>query len=175
MEKLISNETELDLTKIGLYQIVGGALGPLIVLWVIIFRKPILTDLPVYIFLLIVSFLVFAYSIFCGILCLKTKKNALVHSLTNQILQAIGFAVMGFTFKYVAGFYLTIGLNFTDSIEFGFGIGISVFHFDFNSQSDIIKVDLNLVALALIFWIDKLMRKVKKEVATRQTSSIGDK
>lgn len=171
MENQISKETESDLTKLGLYQIVGGAVGILIIIWSI-YKTQLLTGLTVLIYLFILLF--FAYSIFCGTLCLKTKKNALGHSLTNQILQVIGFAMMGFAFKYVAGFYLTIGLDLTDSVSFGFGAGISKFDFNFNNEKDRLEVDFNLVAFAIIYWIDKLMKKVKEEAAIRQASSIGD-
>ena len=123
----------------------------------------------VYLFIL----LFFAYSIFCGTLCLKTKKNALGHSLTNQILQVIGFAIMGFAFNYVSGLYLTIGLDLTDSIKLDFGAGISKFDFNLNNEKDRLEVDFNLVAFAVIFWINKLMKKVKEEAIIIQTSSIG--
>jgi hypothetical protein len=171
MEKQISQETESDLTKLGLYQIVGGAVGILIIIWDI-YKSQLLTGLTVLVYLFIL--LLFAYSILCGTLCLKTKKNALAYSLTNQILQVIGFAMMGLAFKYVAGFYLTIGVELTDSVNLGFGIGISKFNFNFNNEKDRLEVDFNLVAFALIYWIDRLMKKVKEEVAIRQISSIGD-
>lgn len=170
MEQLISKEIESDLTKLGLYQIAGGAIGLLIILWSI-YKSPLLTGLTILVYLFILLF--FSYSIFCGISCLKSKKNALRHSLTNQILQVIGFAMMGFAFKYVAGFYLTIGLNLTDSIKFGFDAGISKLDFNFNNEEDRLEFDFNLVAFALIYWIDKLMKKVKEEAVIRQISSIG--
>lgn len=81
--------------------------------------------------------------------------------------------MMGFAFKYVAGFYLTIGLNLTDSIKFGFDAGISKLDFNFNNEEDRLEFDFNLVAFALIYWIDKLMKKVKEEAVIRQISSIG--
>ena len=171
MENLISKETEADLTKLGLYQIFGGAVGILIVVWGI-YKSTILTGLTVLVYLFILLF--FVYSIFCGSLCLKTKKNALKHSMTNQILQVIGFAMLGFAFKYVAGFYFTIGLDLTDTINFGFGAGISKFDFNFNNEKDRLEVDLNLIAFSLIYWIDKLIKKVKEEAAIRQASSIGE-
>jgi hypothetical protein len=171
MEKLISKETESALTKLGLYQIIGGAVGVLVILWGI-FNTPLLTGITVLVYLLILLF--FAYSIFCGILCLKAKTNALGHSLINQILQVFGFAIMGFAFKYVAGFYFTIGLDLTDSIELGFGTGISNFNFNFNNEKDRLEVDFNLIAFALIFWIETLRKKVKEEAIMRQVSSIGD-
>lgn len=170
MKKLISKETESDIIKLGLYQIIGGVVGMLTIFWEM-YRIGLMSGLSVLVYLLIILF--FAYSIFCGILCLKTNENALKYSLANQILQVISFSIMGFAFKYVAGFVLTIGLDLTNSIEFNLGVGISKFKFDFNSLSQRLEVDLNLIAFALIYWIDKLMKKVKEEAEIRQVSSIG--
>ena len=170
MEEFISKDVKSNLTKLGLYQIFGGSVGILIIIWAI-YKSPLLTGLTVLVYLFILLF--FVYSIFCGTLCLKTKKNALGHSLTNQILQVIGFAIMGFAFNYVSGLYLTIGLDLTDSIKLDFGAGISKFDFNLNNEKDRLEVDFNFVAFAVIFWIDKLMKKVKEEAIIIQTSSIG--
>ena len=171
MELLISKNTKSNLYKLGLYQIIGGVLGVLIIIWVI-FKSPAFSELTVLIYLVMVLF--FCYSIFCGTLCIQTKKNALIHSLTNQILQLFGFAVMGYALKYVAGFYLTIGLDLKDSIEFNFGAGISKFDFNINNERERLELDFNLVAFLFIIWIDKIMKKVKEEESFRQTSSIGE-
>ena len=171
MDKLISKETEYELTKLGLYQIFGGTVGIIIIVWSI-YQDSFLTELTLLIYLFILLF--FGYSIFCGILCLKTKPNALGHSLTNQILQVISFAIMGFSFKYIAGFYFTIGLDLTDVVKFDFGLGLSNFSFNLNNEKDRLEIDFNLIALAVIYWIDKLMKKVKEEKSIRQTPSIGE-
>ena len=171
MDKLISKETEYELSKLGLYQIFGGTVGMIIIVWSI-YKDSFLTELTVLIYLFILLF--FAYSIFCGILCLKSKSNALGHSLTNQILQVISVAIMGFSFKYVAGLCFIIGLNLTDIIKFNFGVGISNFAFNLNNEKDRLEIDFNLIALAVIYWIDKLMKKVKEEKSVRETPSIGE-
>ena len=162
MEKQISHETESNLTKLGLYQIVGGAIGLIVIIWNF-FKSDYLNSLTVLIYGIVL--LVFVYSIFCGTLCFKTRDNALRHSLVNQVLQVVGFAMMGFAFQYVAGFYLTIGLDFTNSVAINFGAGISKFDFNFNNEKGRLVVDFNLIAFALIYWIDKLMKKVKEETA----------
>jgi len=171
MENLISKETQSGLTKLGLYQITGGAIGILLIIWSI-YKNRLLAGPTLLIYLIILLF--FSYSIFCGTLCLKLKKNSLGHSLINQILQLIGLAIMGFAFQYVAGFYLTIGLDLTESFKFSFEAGISKFDFNFNNEKETLVFDFNLVAFAVIYWIDKLMKKVKEEEAIRLASSIGE-
>ena len=171
MEVLFSKKIKSDLTKLGLYQIVGGVLGIIIIIWAIL-KIPLLTDLAALVYFIMVLF--FVYSIFCGVLCIKTKKNSLLHSLINQMLQIFGIAIMGYALKYVAGFYLTIGLNLTDSIKFTFGTGFSKFDFNINLEKERLELDFNLIAFAFVYWIDKLMKKVKEEESVRQAFSIGE-
>jgi uncharacterized membrane protein YidH (DUF202 family) len=170
MQKLISKESESDLIKIGLYQVVGGAIGILIILWGM-YKNFSLPDFSILIYLFILLF--FSYSIFCGALCLKERQNALQYSLINQVLQIFGFAIMGFAFKYVAGVYLTINIEMDTSLGIMFGVGISKFQFNFNAENNIFEIDVNLVAIFLIYWIDKLIRRIKEEVAIREASAIG--
>ncbi len=170
MEDQFSKNIKSNLTNLGIYQIIGGAIGLLFIIWTI-FKSPISPIEALLIYLIIVS--LFLYSVFCGILCIKVKKNALNHSLANQILQVFSFAIMGFAFKYVAGFYLTIGLDLADSFNLHFGAGLSKIDFNINNEKKRLEVDFNLVALALIYWIDKLLKKVKEDAAIRQASSIG--
>jgi len=67
-----------DFLKIGWYQIIGGCLGELFILYSLFSPKQVSGyEVLVYIFML----LFFGYSIFCGILCTKHKNNALTHSL----------------------------------------------------------------------------------------------
>jgi hypothetical protein len=171
MKNQISKETILDLVKLGLYQVIGGLMGVFFIIWGIVQSLPF-TTLSVLLYLFILSF--FSYSIYAGILCLKTRKNALTHSLINQVLQLISVALLGFAFQYVAGAYFTIGLDLTESLNLQFGAGISEFDFSLNNNTDRLLVSVNLIALALIYWIDKLMKKVKEEAALRQVSAIGE-
>jgi hypothetical protein len=171
MNKFISKETDSDLTKLGIYQIAGGVLGIVFILWGI-YASSFLAAGALLLYLFILLF--FCYSIFCGILCVKAKKNALAYSLANQILQLLGFAMKGFAFKYIAGFFFSIGLDLTpDSFNVGFGAGISKFELNFNNEEERLEININLVALGFIYWIDKLMKRIKEESTLRQVSSIG--
>jgi hypothetical protein len=170
MSKLISKETESDLLKLGLYQIFGGAIGILLVA-VGIYRDSLIDSFTVLLYILIV--LIFSYSIFCGMLCIKASRRALKYSLANQILQLFGFAAMGFAFKYVAGVSLTVGLDLTDSLNFSFGAGISKFVLNLNLDRDTLELNVNLIAIGLVYWIDRLTRRVREEMEIRQVSEIG--
>ena len=44
-----------------------------------------------------------------------------------------------------------------------FNIGISKFDFNINREYERAEINFNLVAFGLIYWIDKLIKKVKEE------------
>ncbi len=171
MKDLISKEVRSDLNKLGIYQIAGAAVGVLLIFWSI-YNTESLSGFIVVIYLFM--FLFFAYSVFCGFLCIKTRRNALKHSQINQFLQIFGLAIFGFAFKYVAGVYLIFGLNLTESFELDFGAGVSQFGFSFNNGADKLQLDINLVAIVLIYWINQLMKRIKTEIEIKKATSIDD-
>ena len=150
-----------DILKIGWYQIIGGGIGELFVLYSLfspmqISRLEVLSS--------VFTLLLFGYSIFCGILCIKHKENALTYSFVNQILQLISFAFLGFAFTYVAGFYISVGFDFSNILA-KFNFGFSTFGFNINREYDRTEIYFNLVALGVLFWINKLSRKIEAEKA----------
>ena len=152
-------ENKSDFLKIGWYQIIGGIVGECIV-----FFSPQIqvSGLDVLVYVYIFMLLFFVYSVFCGLLCITYKNNALTFSLINQFLQLIGFAFLGFSFTYVAGFYISIDLDFSNA-EVGLSFGLSEFNFHLNQEYDGAGLHFNLIALGLISWIIKLSAKIKAE------------
>src|SRR5215467_12254246 len=122
MEKLISQESKDSLLKLGLYQIVGGILGLIRFVFVTVSMGKVngLTIL-----LAMIVAVLFAYSIFSGWQCIKLKKSALINSYINQGLQIVSFSIVGFAYKYIAGIYLGLGVNLTNSLEFRLDAGFS--------------------------------------------------
>ncbi|MEX6688542.1 hypothetical protein QTN47_13600 [Danxiaibacter flavus] len=94
-------------------------------------------------------------------------------SFVNQFLQLIGVAFSGFAFSYVAGLYLSVGLDISDSFEVNFGLGISKYDLSINNEPENHIVTINIVALALIYWIDKRSKKLAEEKNFAEVSSIG--
>lgn len=171
MEKLFSKKIQSEIFRLGIYQVAGGAIGVLLVFGGIFgTRSP--SGLIILVYLVMLAF--FAYSIFCGVLCLNNMKNALKHSLTNQILQVFGFAIFGFAFKYAAGLYLTVGLNLTEGVNISFGTGFSKIDFNFNNEEERVELDFNLVAFGIIYWIEKLKRRIKTENELMQITSTSE-
>ena len=167
MEKLLSDETKSALTKLGLYQLIGGAFGVLFTLWATFTIDGIPSSAYAGLMLVI---LIFSYSVFCGILCLKENKNALGHSLANQLLQVIQFSAFGLLYEYAAGVYMTVGLDLTESFQFSFSAGFSSISLNLNGDRDLLELKFNIVAIILVFWIDKLIKKVKEEALIREAN-----
>jgi len=154
---------KIDNKKLGWYQIIGGIFGILSVLYVIIILPHISRLLySVYLFFL----LFYGYSIFCGTLCLNKTRKALTYSLINQYLQLISIALLGYAFSYISGVYISVGIDLSKSIEATFDFGISKGEILFNSEPNRLELKLNLVALGLIYWIEKQNKLNKIQEST---------
>jgi hypothetical protein len=165
-----SSDTDLKIRVLGIYQIAGGILGIGLTMWLCLridsISGPIL-------FLLLIAFGLYCYSIYCGILLLKKKNYGLKHALINQFLQLLNFTIFGFSFKYISGAFLSIGLDLTTSVQMQFRLGISTWQITVNDNPELFEINLNLVALFLIIFIDRLKRKIAEEKSRVQVSEIG--
>jgi len=157
-------KTNADLDKIGWYQILGAAAGILIVVW-LLFTSADMNSLTIA--LIVFSMLVFGFSIICGINCLERQKRALKLSLINQAMQCISIFIPGFGFKYAAGIYLTLGLNFTSG-DLRFGLGITTFEVYIQSYFTETMIDFNLVAIFLFIYALRIERNIVSENEVRQ-------
>jgi hypothetical protein len=162
----MTEKIKKNIKQLGVYQIIGGAVGIILLLYSLISNNHFSGLL---LLLFGVMLLFFVYSIFCGTLCVQQKPMALQHSLINQFLQLFGFAVLGFSFSYVAGIFIAVGIDLSSAIEFEFNLGISKFDMNINMETERTEVTFNLVALALIYWIDTLVKKAK---AAREDEAI---
>lgn len=170
----MSNKTkdiQPKLKALSIYQIIGGAVGIGLTLWMID-----LSSVPA-LFLLIVVFALglFAYSAFCGVLLLRNPEQGLKHSKVNQILQAVNFSMFGYAFQYASGIFLSGGLDLTESLNFKFNAGTSAWQLNINSDNPALIVNLNLFALFLITVIDKLRKRMSEIKAEEQVAAIGHK
>ena len=161
-----------DILKLGWYQVIGGAIGIIIVLNILFHLE--LAALGLNLLFYFVMILFFSYSVYCGILCIKLKTAALQFSLVNQFLQLLGFSFGGFTFKYVAGFFLSAGLDITNELHVSFNLGISTFQIYIVQEPITNYINFNLMALFLIYIIDKLKKEQKLEKEQEEIMSIGE-
>jgi hypothetical protein len=136
----------------------GGALGIGLTLWMV--NLPLL---PV-IFLLLVLFVfaLYGYSIYCGALLVQKRRKGLLHSKINQLLQVISISLLGYAYQYTSGAFLFVGLDLTESLNFKFNIGTSSWQLNINSDNEALIVKVNLLALLLVAFIDKLRKRIKE-------------
>jgi hypothetical protein len=125
--------------------------------------------------LFLIALSLYAFSIYCGVILFKNIEIGLRLSKINQLLQVVHFTILGYAFKYISGVHLSIGLDLTESLEFRFNLSISGWQFTINDDDPSIIVSLNLVALFLIAFIDKIQLKIKKEQLEKQVFEIGQK
>ena len=147
----------IQLKGLGIYEIVGGVIGIGLTIYLIATQLSV----PGLLFLIFLfSLLLYCYSIYCGIVLLKNKSNALNYSLVNQYLQLINFSILGYAFQYISGIYLSVGIDLTSSEYLKINFGVSAWQININRDKDIILVNLNFVALFLIIFIDNLKKKI---------------
>lgn len=156
----LTSKTSSKLKGLGIYQIAGGGVGVLLILWALLNSQQV-TGLVMLIYFFMLLF--FSFSIYCGIFCVRRDDNALRISLINQLLQLIGLAMFGFAFQYAAGIYLTAGVDLSDSFNFKFGAGISKFDLNVNNEAQRLELHFNFIALALIVFIEKLKKQINEE------------
>jgi hypothetical protein len=166
----ITSKIASKLRGLGIYQVAGGAVGLVLIIWAMLNNQQ-LAGLLILVYLFMLLF--FIFSIYCGILCLKKNKNALRLSLINQILQVIGFAMFGFAFQFAAGIYLTAGIDLTESFNLKFGAGVSKFDFKINNETQRLEVNFNFIALGLIIFIERIKKQIKEEEDKNQIASIA--
>jgi hypothetical protein len=137
---------------ISFYQIIGGIMGWLLILFLTLnttFFFSITT---------ISLFLIFSFSIVCGYLVLVKHRLGLLLTNINQIFQVFSFSIFGLTYKYIAGISIEISLKITQ-IQFGINASLSNFHIIYNQNADVIAIHINLVALYILYLVSKIQEK----------------
>lgn len=162
---------QLKLRALSIYQIFGGIVGLGFLLFLII---QIQISNSLLILILFFAAALFSYSIFCGIILLKNFKRGLTHSFINQVLQLLNFSIGGFAFQYVSGLFLSVGVDLSESFYLKLNLGISTWNLGINTEDSLTIINVNLVALYLIVFIDRMQTKFQKEELEKQIQSIGE-
>ena len=171
MESSISLKFDSQYKIFGFYQLFGGLIG-LYLVFSSIYNLGF-QSIPV-IFLFIVMFLFYIYSTICGVLCLRKNEMALTLSYINQLLQIIGIGFAGYLYNYAAGIYFSLSFDLKNFSNFNFLNGISKMNLQFNTSSNSVMFEINLIAISLMIWIDKLKTKIKNEVLNLKTEEFGN-
>jgi hypothetical protein len=160
---------EKQIKALAIYQIVGGIIG--IILSIYFAGKVGLNVSLLKITILFLSF--YLFSTYCGFLLLqKNYSKGLNLSIINQVLQIISFSVLGFTFEYTSGIFLSFGLNLTTNTLLTYNAGLTTFNFKWNSDPEAAAFSINIIALVLMNVLFNLKEKITKE-QTDELSEIG--
>jgi hypothetical protein len=161
-------KTESRIKIIGIYQIIGGLIG-LIATILLLAKFGFINGSSFKMFLLFI--LLYSFSVFCGYLLIKKQfEKGLNYSIINQLIQVLSFSILGFSFKFYSGLFLSLGINLTTDTILTYNFGLTTWNFKLNSESGIIEISINLVALILINIIFKLKEKLKLQ----KTQSINN-
>ncbi|WPO77179.1 hypothetical protein [Flavobacterium sp. KACC 22761] len=153
-------KTEKNIKILGIYQIIGGILGTALTLY--FSGKAGILNFPI-LKMTIVFLSFYSFSIYCGILLVKKNYvRGLNLSIINQILQIISFSVLGFTFAYTSGMFISFGLNLTTDTLLTYNMGLTTFNFKWNADPEYAAVSINIIALILLNVSFNLKEKITK-------------
>lgn len=154
----------------GLYQIIGGIIGYILLMFTI---AQVQVVSLVLLLMLLFAFFLFGYSVYCGALLFRKKSYGLFYSVINQCLQLVGFDLFGYSFRYSSGLSATTGIDFTSGGNLSFGLGISSWSMSFNNDSTRNFIELNWVALIILIMLFRLKKMVEKRDAEIKIERLG--
>ncbi|SFF85843.1 hypothetical protein [Pontibacter chinhatensis] len=146
-----------QIKAIAIYQILGGVIG-IALLVLVMFGGEVTVTQEVLRFSILAG-LLYIFSILCGRMLFRNPRKGLRLSLVNQVLQVVYFSIGAWAFQYVAGLRIGVGVDMVGGWIFKFRLALSSFHFSAGSDLGQKFVGVNLVALFLIFWLERLLEK----------------
>lgn len=165
MPPFLSKQSRIKLKVLAWYQIIGGIMGILVTIWLVAQLGQI-NGLILLILLFATSLYVF--SIYCGRLLLTDKYlTGFKLTIINQVIQIPQFAMLGYAFWYVSGCMVTIGINVDHGFGFDFNFHImSTYQISVATSETTFKLAINLFAIYLVHFTEKLRTMMKEEKAS---------
>lgn len=149
--------TKNQLKALAIYQMLGGLLGIGLTIWVMFSGEITVTQQVLRLGLF--AGVLYVFSILCGRFILRNPKRGLQLSLLNQVFQVLYFSFGAYGFQYVAGLRVGVGVDMVGGWLFKFRLALSSFHFSIGTDLGQKFIGINLVALFLIFWIERLLER----------------
>ncbi len=149
----ISQKNQTEIRSIGIYQIVGGAIGSMIL--IPSFNEVVLSTY-------ILGILLFGFSIYSGIACVKFKNSCFNLTFINQLLQTFSVLLAGFTFEYISGIGLSLTLEMNEILKFDFDFNLPTLSAGFFDEEIKYHFGFNLVSIYIIYLSEKLKKAITK-------------
>lgn len=160
MKDALSFETKDRIKILGYYQLIGGIVG--LFLWIkMLINLDVITGLT-FLFILIIGGL-YSFSFYVGLITVKSKGKWLLYSQINQIIQIFNISLLGYSFRFISGLGLITGFDWTESLLFKFNFYISDCSLSYNYNSDKIIMGFNIIAIGILYYINKLELSIKTE------------
>ena len=154
MNTLKNKKLRKSIKLLAYYEIIGGILGLIVLTYFVSVTSPIL--LP-QVLIITIGGILFILSIISGQQLLeKNPKRGLMLSTVTQLLQLVSFAVSGYSFLFVSGLMLSVGIELTNSFEITSSFSLSELDINYNHQHDLIFFKINIVAVFLLVGIEKI-------------------
>lgn len=164
MIEIFSKDVAFKLKALAIYQIVFGLLGLGVTFFLIL---SISLSNILLILICMVPIVLYAYCVYCGVVLFQKKDPALKYTLLNQYLQLVNFSIIGYAFKYIAGLSFFIGVDVTEGFMVNFKFGLfSSWDINIATENSDMIINCNLVALAIIIFINNLRKKILHDQET---------
>jgi prolipoprotein diacylglyceryltransferase len=158
--KLTSPSSEFKMIIIGYYQICGGVLGLLFVIWSLI-HQPTMSGFSFLIYLLVGS--LFSFSIYAGNLTRKEEIKGLYLTQWNQILQIFQFSVSAYGFSYISGVFFNFGFDWTNIIQLKIDFGYSGWFIGYTpDDTDHFSIFLNFMPFVILYFLGKIANDIEE-------------
>ncbi|MGC4041832.1 MAG: hypothetical protein QM710_13885 [Flavobacterium sp.] len=153
---------ENKIKYLGIYQLLGGIIGTLSALRFVRLSE---LDNGGILAMYLIIFGLFFFSGFCGYALLKKRYlSGLNLSIYNQLIQTIGFGILGYGFHFTAGIYAGIKINLTYDTIMTFMLGHSSGMINWNINPEFTEISINFIALLLINFIFNWKAALKKNL-----------
>jgi len=157
MENHSSRYLDSRITALGVYQVMGGLIGIYYLIVLLTGRQAIPAD---YVLIIALGFLLYGFSIFCGVFLFKDRMRGARLSLTNQLLQVISFFVAGFGYDYVSGISAKVDVSFSPQLTTDIESSLSNWVISLRGDTNLNMISFNVVAIFLVIFIIRLQRKI---------------
>lgn len=154
---LVSSENKNWLKTFGIYQIIGGLIGIVVMIPYYRFSGHIAN-----IILSVLAITLFLFSIYTGWTLFKLRFKGIKLTILNQLLQTFSVAVSTFYFSYISGLSFAFNIDVAGSLLFGFKLNTSTFSFNFSGGDKQTYFSINILAILISVKTEKIGEQLKK-------------
>lgn len=150
-------ETQKKIKAIGIYQIVGGLIG-----FIVIATASFSTPPDKLVYLILPGLLLLGFSIYVGKQTYEQNKNSLSLTIINQLIQLLGIYIGKYGFEYVSGLSLGFTVDLSDKLLIGVNFHLSTLNYRLGLEPEKYFFSFNFVSIAIIYYTEKIKNSANK-------------